>query len=75
MKTTEPSIAPMPRVEQTVEIVLETHFIRIAKVISGWDKGAILIQNRATSYEGWSSPIRISRYDFSILMSNLREEV
>ncbi len=62
------------KLSNTVELVLETHFMRIAKVISGWDKGAILIQNRATSFEDWSTPIRMSKNDLDIFLSNLNND-
>lgn len=56
-----------------VELILETSIVRIVKVIKGWDKGAVLIQNQNELLNGWGDIVRVSEKDIEILMNNIKE--
>ena len=60
------------KLSKKVELVLETTLIRIVKVVQGWDKGTILIQNQNDTLTGWGTPIRVGEEDMKILINNLK---
>jgi ATP-dependent RNA circularization protein (DNA/RNA ligase family) len=62
------------QLSDNVEIILETTLLRVVRVIKGWDKGTLLLQNQNQLLNGWGEITRVGVKDAEILINNLSSE-
>ena len=55
------------RLNPSVELLLETPFLKVARKIKGFNSGQIIIQKREIISDSWGKIITISKKEWNIL--------